>query len=184
MIPPSDRSDAILDAALALAGRGVWPLSMADIATEAGASLAEVHAVVPRPGRLLACIVERLDRRVLADSGDTLPEGSGRDRLFDVLMRRFDGLQLARAGYIALLRQAPRDLPALLEAALAANASMRWMLEAARLPTAGVAGALRVKAVGAAYAVTLRDWIRDESGDLSRTMAALDAHLRRIERWL
>jgi len=38
--------------------------------------------------------------------------------------------------------------------------------------------------VSAAYLSAMRVWHRDESSDLARTMAALDARLRRIERWL
>ena len=61
---------------------------------------------------------------------------------------------------------------------------MRWMLEAADITTGGMRGAFAVKLTGAAYLATMRVWQRDESPDLGQTMAALDARLRRIERWL
>jgi len=62
--------------------------------------------------------------------------------------------------------------------------SMRWMLAAADIRTVGVRGAIAVKLTAAAYLSTLRIWQGDDSADLARTMAALDARLRRIERWL
>jgi len=62
--------------------------------------------------------------------------------------------------------------------------SMRWMLEAADISTGGLRGALAVELTAVAYLSTMRVWQRDDSPDLARTMAALDARLRRIERWL
>ena len=42
-------------------------------------------------------------------------------------------------------------------------------------------GAIAVKLAAAAYLLTMRVWQRDDLPDLARTMAALDARLRRIE---
>ena len=61
--------------------------------------------------------------------------------------------------------------------------SMACMLEAADLSASGLRGIVRIKALSAIYLATLRVWLRDESPDLSRTMASLDRHLRRAE-WL
>ena len=58
------------------------------------------------------------------------------------------------------------------------------MLEAAGISTGGIRGAIAVKLTAAAYLATSRVWQRDDSPDLGQTMAALDARLRRIERWL
>jgi hypothetical protein len=58
---------------------------------------------------------------------------------------------------------------------------MRWMLEAAGVSTAGLRGALRVRGLMAVWLWALRAWERDESADLSGTMAALDTALRRAE---
>ena len=59
---------------------------------------------------------------------------------------------------------------------------MRWMLETAEISTSGPYGCLTVKGLVALWFATLRIWERDESGDMVRTMAALDNNLRRAER--
>ena len=56
------------------------------------------------------------------------------------------------------------------------------MLEAARLSTTGLRGALRVKALGLAYLATLRVFLRDDSPDMAATMAALDRNLSHLGR--
>ncbi len=63
---------------------------------------------------------------------------------------------------------------------------MAAMLEAAGIASGGLAGALRTKGLAAIYLATLRDWFGDDTADKAKTMAALDARLRRAEscvRW-
>ena len=66
-------------------------------------------------------------------------------------MRRIDTLQAHRAGVLALLRALPADPPTALLLALATRRSMRWMLEAAGIPTRGIRGELRVKGLLAVW---------------------------------
>jgi hypothetical protein len=64
---------------------------------------------------------------------------------------------------------------------------MRWMLNAAGQPTHGVRGALRIRGLTAVWLWASRTFERDESEDLSATMAALDTALRRAQQmagWL
>ena len=138
------------------------------------------------PGR--AAILVRFGR--LADQAalaEAPSDGPVRDRLFDLLMRRIDALQAHRAGVLALLRALPAEPPTALLLTLATRRGMRWMLEAAGVPTRGIGGELRVKGLLAVWLWTVRAWRSDESEDLSATMAALDAALRRAEQaaeWL
>ena len=57
------------------------------------------------------------------------------------------------------------------------------MLEAAGIPSDGIAGVLRVKGLGVIYLMVFRVWLTDDSADLSRTMAALDSRLRQAEQF-
>ncbi len=114
-------------------------------------------------------------------------EVSVRDKLFDVIMRRIDALQANRAGVNAVLRQLPGMPPLALLLGLATERSMRWLLDACGVSTAGIAGALRVRGLVAVWLWTVRAWQTDESMDLSTTMAALDRALGQAERaagWL
>ena len=104
-----------------------------------------------------------------------------RDRLFDVVMSRFDAL----APYKPALKSiAASGLP---EPALVKNfcASQAWvMLAAANIPSDGVLGAARVTGLGTVYAGVFRTWLDDDDPGHARTMAALDRRLERGEQAL
>ena len=55
------------------------------------------------------------------------------------------------------------------------------MLDAAGVVTSGLRGELRVRGLIAVWLWAVRAWERDESADMSGTMAALDFALRRAE---
>jgi AcrR family transcriptional regulator len=183
MAKKPELADRLIDAALKLAAERGWrEVTLAEIARAAGASLADTYRVMPSRGAVLDGFARRIDAEVLG--ADAVEEDSvrARDRIFDVLMRRFDALQRHRSAVAAILRDSYRDPLAALASAPQFLRSMRWMGEAAGLPMDGLGGALRVKAIGAAWAGALRTWLSDESPDLSRTMAALDQRLRWVER--
>jgi hypothetical protein len=61
--------------------------------------------------------------------------------------------------------------------------SMAAMLEAASVPSDGLSGALRQNGLIAIHYAVSRIFDRDETADLSKTMAALDNRLKMAERW-
>jgi ubiquinone biosynthesis protein COQ9 len=138
------------------------------------------------PGR--AAVLIRFGRMADQAALHNAPsDGAIRDKLFDLLMRRFDVLQAHRPGVLSLLHALPAEPPTALLLACATRRSMRWMLEAAGCTAQGLRGELRVRGLVAVWLWTLRAWERDETSDLSTTMAALDAALRRAEQvagWL
>ena len=167
-----------------VADKGWDQASVAEAARAAALSLAEARARFPSRGAVLLRFGRQADQAALTD---VPADGSVRDKLFDLLMRRFDALQAHRPGVTALLRALPSDPPAALLLACATRRSMRWMLQAAGVSTAGLRGQLRIRGLVAVWLWTLRAWERDDSADLSGTMAALDAAMRRAERlagWL
>ncbi|MEX2008564.1 MAG: TetR family transcriptional regulator, partial [Dongiaceae bacterium] len=86
--PKADLPERILARALALAAtRGWGSLALADIAAAAKVSMAELYVLYPSKPALVAAFLRDTDRRVLAGLEAEPPEGSARDRLFDVLMR-------------------------------------------------------------------------------------------------
>jgi len=181
---PSE-ADRIVDAALALVATEGWrQVSLAAIAAAAGLPILQVYRIFRSKQAILAALYRRVDAIVLAEPPSAEADERPRDRLFDLLMRRFDALQPYKPALDVLRRELPHDPPTALCAGVSLLRSMRWMLEAADIPTSGVRGAVAVKLATAAYLSAMRVWQRDDSPDLARTMASLDARLRRIERWL
>ncbi len=153
-------------------------VTVAGAAREAGLPLDQARARFPVPAHILSRLGLLADQAALVDEGST---GTTRERLFDVLMRRFDVLQQYRGGVRMVLRALPADPGLALMLAGATQTSMAWMAQAAGLDTSGVAGMLRVSGLVGVWLQTLRAWDRDDSPDLSATMVALDRTLDRAE---
>jgi AcrR family transcriptional regulator len=179
----SDR-DRIIDAALSLIAQEGWRrLSMAAIAVEAELPILAVYRAFPSKPAILCGFFRRIDEAVLGAPLEAESDERPRDRVFDLLMRRFDALRPYRAAFEVLGRELPRDPIAAVGAGARLLCSMAWMLEAAGISADGLGGVVAVKLTAAAYLMTLRVWLRDDSPDLAPTMAALDRRLRAIERW-
>ena len=179
----ADAPRAIIESALTLAAsRGWGRVGLGDIAAAADVPLAELRAHFASKHAIVAAYAAAIDREVLAARDPEMDERPATERLFDVLMKRFDLLNAHKEGVGAILRSCPADTEALLCGPLTLRRSMRWMLEAAGLSSAGLNGRLRVKALGALYLSLLPVWLRDDSEDMARTMAVLDRRLRRLDR--
>ena len=163
-----------------MAQRGWARLSIGEAARSAGLPLDRARLRFPGRGALLLKFGRLADQAALAEA---VFEGSARDRLFGMLMRRIDVLQTHRGGVLALLAAVPGD--PLLAVVLAGTnlRSMAWMLQAAGVATAGPAGTLRAQALVGIWLWTLRIWRNDASPDLAQTMATLDYALLWAERW-
>ena len=170
---------ALVASAFALAAERGWArVSVAQAARDADLPLDRTRRRFPGRCAVLLRFGSLADQAALKLAVD---EGPHRDRLFDILMRRIDFLQRHRPGVLALLRYLPADPPTAMALAAASVCSMAWMLEGAGISARGVRGKLRSKALLAVWLWTLRAWQRDESEDLSATMAALDVALARAE---
>jgi AcrR family transcriptional regulator len=174
----------IINAAMQLAALGGWRnVTLYDIARESGLEVAEVVAAVGSRSGIIAAIAERADTAMLSAIDDDWPDEAVRDRLFTLLIARFDHLKPHREGLRAVLASLPADpMGALTLMAGPGQRSMRLALESAGVSTAGLGGALRMKALGLAYARTFRSFLDDDSDDLSKTMAALDKALAGLDR--
>jgi AcrR family transcriptional regulator len=178
-----DSRGKIVDALMQLAGeRRFEDISVRDICNTAGVSLAEFRDLFPSKGAVLASFSRRIDHAVLAQDNGELADESPRERLFDVLMRRFEAMAPYREGVreaAAWLRREPA-------AALAMNqvvmTSMRFMLEAAGIEAEGATGWIKLQGLALAWARVVGVWLNDEEPALSKTMAELDRVLTRGER--
>src|ERR1700712_1554906 len=93
MADGKDTRKAIVEAMMKLAGeRRFEDITIRDIATEAGISLADFRDAFPSKGAVLAAFSRDIDRKVLNVPLGELCGSSARDRLLDVLMRRLDAM--------------------------------------------------------------------------------------------
>ena len=165
------------------AAKGWHNLSMTAVAERASMSLDALRAACPDRLAILAALNDEIDAAMLAegcaDAGEPVT-----DRLFELLMRRFDALTPYREGLRALADSRPPAPLGMLCSGLRLHRSMGWVLEAAGIGAHGPKGHLRRSGLLAIYAMTLRDWLADNSPDHAATMAALDKRLKRADRIL
>jgi len=178
--PAATHEDAALDAALRLAETRKWSaISLPEIAEAAGLSLADMLRAAPSKPTLMAAFARRIDSAMLAGKIDA--DGSVKDKLFEILMRRFDALAPYKAAVKNILADLPRGPVAALCALPSLLRSMRWAAEAAGIRTATPLAPLKINALAVAYVAALRVWRDDDSADAAKTMAALDKSLGRLE---
>lgn len=181
--PGGVRARAIRAALDMAAAEGWGKVTLARIAWKTKISLALLKDHFKSCYDILVAYMEEVDRQVLALAQDNGPDSSPRDRLFDLLMERFDVLNRDREGVRSVLlsmrcdpKQGVMILPHLCR-------SMGRMLDAAGASVADAAGTVKITALTAIYLYILRIWIEDESPDMAKTMATLDKCLGKAEHW-
>ena len=176
---PTIRRD-LARAALSLAAANPWrEINLARLAEAVDRPLADLcHASL---GEAIDCVEEAFDRAI-ADSADGLdPSQSVRDRLFDLIMRRFEAMEPHRAAVLAMEVGQDRD-PVLIGAAHQRHVRCaRWVLALAGLEADGMTGQARAQGLGVIIGQARAAWRGDEAGDFAKTMASLDKNLRRAE---
>jgi ubiquinone biosynthesis protein COQ9 len=180
----NNRSKAIKAAMELAQERGWYGFGFADVAERSGLSLAQLRREFPLRIDLLKGFQAEVDAAVLEKQKMQTPEQSPRDRLFDVVMMRFE----AMAPYKPALKRISRDLCCRPDegATLACSGfvSQYWMLTAAGISVNGASGCLRVTGLSGIYARVFSVWLDDDTPGLDRTMAALDRRLTKAEDWL
>lgn len=179
----TDSLARLVTAALEEAAVAGWAqVSHAAVAERAGLSLAETLAHAPTASHLLARIADYFDREAFKGVDGVDPSQSVKDRLFDLLMRRYDVLQRHRAGVLALMKGLRRDPAAAAMLIARMSRSLAATLAAAGLTPHGLMGCARVMGLKAVHVAALRAWRRDDTADMAKTMAALDRALAAAER--
>jgi AcrR family transcriptional regulator len=177
--------DRIIDALMRLAAENDFSaIGLADVAAEAEVPLSTLRRNFDGKVGILAAFSRRIDEQVL-DKGPAEGEGA-RDRLFEVLMRRFEALVPYRGALRRIIRSARRDLRFARALHRIAKRSQMWMLVGADIHKSGLIGRLAIEGTVLAYSDVLSVFLDDDE-DLARTMARLDHSLRRGERameWL
>ena len=107
----SEREKIIAAFLTLLAETSLERISLADIASGAGVTLAQMRGEFSSPLAILAAHLKDIDRAVLGEDFSDMDEEPPRERLFDVLMRRLEKLAPHRQAVRSLLRSASRNAP-------------------------------------------------------------------------
>jgi AcrR family transcriptional regulator len=178
-----DKRKAIVDALMDLASKRSWSeIEINDLAQAANVSLAEFRDLFPSKGAVLGGLSRQIDRQVLEGTSDDLAGEPARERIFDVLMRRFDALEPYKPALRRIMRDLQYDPVSVAALNKVALNSMRFMLAAANINTEDALGSLKLQGMVLVYSNTMRAWLDDDDPALARTMARLDRELRRGER--
>jgi hypothetical protein len=173
--PPIDLLEAALDLVEREGWRAYGPLRLAH---DTGAGLAEIVTQLGDGADILAAIGRRADMAMIDVAAEDLAEMSPKERVFDLMMRRFESLRAARPALRRLRREATPDV--WLQGLGNLKRAMQLVVDAAGLAGRGPRRTVVVAALAGAYLATGRVWLDDESEDLAATLAELDKQLDRI----
>jgi ubiquinone biosynthesis protein COQ9 len=176
----SDNLDKLIDAMLDMVATDGWSVvTLEMIAAHAGVSALQAYALCADRGQLLDAYARRVDVAACAGTEAGTDPAARYDELLDILMRRFETLQIHRDAVVRLVHEVPGDPKTLLQRLPQSQRSFAFLAAAAGYPDKGLPGVLFAKALSAVWLATQRDWIRDDTPDLSATMASLDRNLGR-----
>ncbi|MEO0982410.1 MAG: hypothetical protein AAFX03_07140 [Pseudomonadota bacterium] len=175
-----DPIKAGVEAALKLGAARPWAeITLAEIADEAGLKLSEFYDVADKDS-LSDAVEPYFDKAMSAEAADM--DDTPRERLFDVIMRRFEAMEPHREGLLSLMKWRDRSPPRLAALLRARQRTAKWALACAGLD-GSTRAPVSAKAANAGWAMARaeRAWRKETSADFSRTMAALDKELRDAE---
>jgi AcrR family transcriptional regulator len=180
--PKSDPRTRVVDALMALASEMRWDaITLDDIATRAEVSLADLRDLFPSKGAILGGFIRRMDRIVLDARATDLADESARERVLDLMIRRFDALLPYRAALKSIHAAFAHDLLGLAALNQQALNSWRYLLASAGVETEGPLGFVKLQGAVLVFARVFPIFLSDEDEGLPRTMAALDRELSRGE---
>ena len=175
-----DASWRIINSAMKLSEAEGWAsISLDDIASDAKVARGDLYAMFPTKTAILSGFTRRIDAQCLSLADDEVQSGDQiKDQLFELIMNRFDAMTSQKSALLSILKDTAFVNPvASLSVLCSARRSMKLTLKNAGVSTGGPLGRLKVKILTAIYICTVRIWLRDESKDLAKTMAALDKSL-------
>jgi len=157
---------------------GLEGLTPENIATQTSLDVATLRRLFPTRSHILRALMQDVFANVpLTITGESL-----RDNLFDLIMAHFDALQHHRSAVISLYNDllSPRQLDLLVRLRKPYWQQVNSILTNAGIQTDDFLGWGKVSLVALLGLWLLPIWVRDESHDLSSTMAALDQGLQRL----
>ncbi len=176
--------DKVTEALMSLLAEHPWDKATLDVvAARAGLSLADLAATVQNRFDLLDHFGTTTNVRAIKIAEDEGGSDAVRDKLFALLMARFDILAPHKPAIAALAKFARRDPGLALYFAHHVRQAMSLFLEAAGVNSSSAQGRIKAAGLSLLYGRVLRVWFKDETEDHSKTMAALDKALADAETW-
>ncbi|GBF58093.1 hypothetical protein PbB2_01764 [Candidatus Phycosocius bacilliformis] len=171
-------------AALDLSAQRAWEqISLFDLCNASELSLDACAAA----GIGKQAIADRLDHDldlVMLKAAKGVEAGaSHHDRLFEIVMARFDGLEDARPSWMSILHGDGQEPATRLARSARRLRTAAWALEACGVSTDQLMSTARILGLARRLSQVENVWMRD-GGDLSKTMAALDQTLRDHADWV
>lgn len=180
--PAGDPRARAVDALMALAGEQDWhAITLDAIADRAGLSLADLRDLFPSKGAMLGGFIRRIDRIVLDGHAEDLADQPTRDRVLDLMLRRFDALRPYRGALRTIHKAFRSDALGLIALNQQALNSWRYLLASIGIETEGPLGFVRLQGAILVFGRVFPVFLADEAEDLPRTMAALDREIQRGE---
>lgn len=168
-------SNKLAEAALYVIARKGWgQMTLEDVAVKAKISL----KMLKSKNDLLPVIVDYMDKKMLANTSVSTG-GSLHDRLFEILMARFDAFQEHSKAMLSIFRSIPKDPRAVCAVMPCIRISAAHVIDHCGISGCKTAHTLALFGIMAA---TTRAFAKDDSADLGKTMAALDQHILRAEK--
>jgi ubiquinone biosynthesis protein COQ9 len=182
-----DASEALTklaQSALNMAAETPWQeLTLGDIGSACDVTLATCARLGISKADIAGQIDQNLDQAMLASQPKIDKTQGVRDRLFDVLMGRFDGMEENRAAWTSILASEKSDLVGQFARRARRARTGVWALEASGVTASDLRGAGRAIGIARVLRLVEKVWL-DDGPDLAKTMARLDQELRKGEEWV
>ena len=177
-MPAADPRTKLSDAALKLLGKTSWSaLTLAEVARTAKVPLSSLQTIAPDKGALVRLILQRIGAETAKAYRPDRDSTDARDRVLDVTLTWFDVLQRRKPAVRSLHEGLRRDPSLLLAARDGVIANASWLLTLAQADSGGPL-ALRALVLAGILGRAIPIWLEDD-GEMTATMARLDADLRR-----
>jgi len=179
--------DQVIDSALALAAQRKWSDVMFDeIIEEANQNRHDVLEYFDDKSDILVSFGRRVDKLMIEnaalsalDGSQTIDENQSviRERLFDLIMERFDVLNENRESILSILRSIKFDPKQAIITFPHLGKSMGRILSEAGEDISGISGCSKIIGLTGVYLYTVKTWMDDDTADMAKTMAVLDKAL-------
>jgi hypothetical protein len=180
----TDLLKTLADGAVTLAAGQPWDqITLSDLCAQCGLTLVDCARATVTKAHVAAYLDAAIDQAMLASQSKVDRSQSVRDRLFDVLMSRFDALEDNRNAWMSILSADNRDMMSSLARRARRARSAAWALEASGVNAGDMRGAGRVVGLARILRLVETVWLSDSS-ELAKTMARLDQELRKGEEWV